>query len=946
MEESIRHAQTSFACVRCRGDLIPRSGQLVCEVCGEAYSTIADSLPILMLNEDIPKFVPDPGMSFEESVALAERLAALPGSFRDLVNYYYEACRDRIGPQLFDYYRNIVAARDVGDFSDEVCAASLGLNLLERPFPRTRLAVEIGVGWGFSLAALGKAYRDNPQLGGARLCGFDLNPAILVIAQRLFQDLGLGNVELAVADAERPLPLRPGSVDFLFASSVVEHLPNQRMSMDHMAEVLSCNAVMYFCVPNRYMLHPEPHFGRRWVGFVPRRWQKQYVGRRMGLPPQEIATIWSYSPQDLARLLCPSFPNDQIAVLPVNVPLTRRADRLLARAVPSLGVGHYHCVVCRSPGVGNPARPRGVVHLGSIVGRDPLRVVRTIVAGASREEGRGETWLDYAQVGAGAKPVRCSDSWGGVQQVEGILVDGLDRAAAVTQSPPANDTREDDGDWFLLDLGGRRTISAVEIAWRTPESCPDEFVLECGEPDAMRPCFEERRAGERTRQGVYWRRLSQELRTRFLRFRLPAASGGSPRIQRFSLWGRGPAPKRALMLAPDCYTIDRRILQEARSLQKKAFRVTLLCGFECASDEFFLDHGIEIHRFRFDWDDERIKGIRTWLQSPWLKTLVNKVFLRCIRPLLRDSSFDVFMRTKAAAFPSDVVHVHDLPCLKAGARLAREWSAPLIFDAHEIYWEQEVLPAPLRTSLRRLEKRLMPAVDELIVTNPASQSFHRSRYGRDACVLMNACEMSVPRIRPESLPLEALRQGDKKVLMYQGVLAPERNLANLVRSARHLPENVVLAIVGGGPYEAELRELAQQEGCQRSVVFTGMVPSDRMRDYTLSADLGLIPYLPIDANHRLCSPNKFFEFVREGLPILFHHELEFLQMMERQYGVCVPVDMRDPKALAAAAIDVLSDPERLALLRRACLDARSDLSWEAQERELFEIYHRVLETAA
>ena len=193
--------------------------------------------------------------------------------------------------------------------------------------------------------------QEPPLFGRARLCGLGSNPAILVIAQRLFRDLGLDNIELAVADAEFSMPFRPGSVDFLFATSVVEHLAGQQASVGQWGQVLSPDSILYFSVPNRYTLHPESHFNCRGVGFVPRRWQKHYVGRRLGVPATSVATIWSYTPVNLARLLCPAFSADLLAALPVHVPFASFFEKAVAKLIQPLGVNYYHCLVRRTPNV-------------------------------------------------------------------------------------------------------------------------------------------------------------------------------------------------------------------------------------------------------------------------------------------------------------------------------------------------------------------------------------------------------------------------------------------------------------------------------------------------------------------------------------------------------------------------------------------------------------------
>ena len=136
------------------------------------------------------------------------------------------------------------------------------------------------------------------------------------------------------------------------------------------------------------------------------------------------------------------------------------------------------------------------------------------------------------------------------------------------------------------------------------------------------------------------------------------------------------------MLAPDCYMIDRRIVQEARALTRSGYRVTLLSGFECPREEHYLQEDIAIHRYTYDWDDERLKKLRACLPaSPLLQRWLNKTFMWTARRLLYASPFDTFVLSKARQYVADIIHVHDLPCLKYGVQLAAEWGALLVFDA-------------------------------------------------------------------------------------------------------------------------------------------------------------------------------------------------------------------------------------------------------------------------
>ena len=154
--------RTAFACPHCQGELDRRSEELFCTTCRESYPLIAGGIAALFPRDRPPEYVSDPGMPFREALALAERLAAEPGSFRDLVGLYYESFRAGRDPGLFEHCRNIVANRGVTDVSDEVVGVCRGLDMMQAVFPQVRLAAEVGCGWGFSLASLAQGYKDHP----------------------------------------------------------------------------------------------------------------------------------------------------------------------------------------------------------------------------------------------------------------------------------------------------------------------------------------------------------------------------------------------------------------------------------------------------------------------------------------------------------------------------------------------------------------------------------------------------------------------------------------------------------------------------------------------------------------------------------------------------------------------------------------------------------------
>ena len=79
-----------FACVACHAPMGVGDGQARCPACGASHRVIADDIPILVPEARLPQFVPDPGITFDRALAIAEDLQRTRGTWHDLIDAYYE----------------------------------------------------------------------------------------------------------------------------------------------------------------------------------------------------------------------------------------------------------------------------------------------------------------------------------------------------------------------------------------------------------------------------------------------------------------------------------------------------------------------------------------------------------------------------------------------------------------------------------------------------------------------------------------------------------------------------------------------------------------------------------------------------------------------------------------------------------------------------------------
>ncbi len=214
-----------------------------------------------------------------------------------------------------------------------------------------QLSLDLGCGPGQLIAAAAKRHRT--------MMGIDVRLLWLLAAKRLIVHYG-GRPILAAALAEH-MPLPKGSVKSVVSLDVIEHVANVPAYLKEIDRVTARGGTVAFSTPNRYSLAAEPHVGVWGVGWVPRRWQKQYVMLVKKIPypytcllsVAETVRLMREHTQFSPNVLVPSVAQHEIDRFP---PYRKRLARLYNKLgsvsllrLPLLAVGPFFRVVGRKP---------------------------------------------------------------------------------------------------------------------------------------------------------------------------------------------------------------------------------------------------------------------------------------------------------------------------------------------------------------------------------------------------------------------------------------------------------------------------------------------------------------------------------------------------------------------------------------------------------------------
>lgn len=189
----------------------------------------------------------------------------------------------------------------------------------------------------------------------------------------------------------------------------------------------------------------------------------------------------------------------------------------------------------------------------------------------------------------------------------------------------------------------------------------------------------------------------------------------------------------------------------------------------------------------------------------------------------------------------------------------------------------------------------------------------------------------------------ALGLGDNLVLGFIGSFYAYEGLAVLLRALPHMLRHradIRILLVGGGPQEAALIQLATELGVQDKVIFTGRVPHNDVQRYYDLIDVLVYPRLPMRLTD-LVTPLKPLEAMAQGRLIAAsdvggHREL----IRAGETGVLFKSD--DPDDLATKVLDLIQHPERWPALKSAARQfVETERNWPASVARYQDIYARL-----
>ena len=180
----------------------------------------------------------------------------------------------------------------------------------------------------------------------------------------------------------------------------------------------------------------------------------------------------------------------------------------------------------------------------------------------------------------------------------------------------------------------------------------------------------------------------------------------------------------------------------------------------------------------------------------------------------------------------------------------------------------------------------------------------------------NGCDLNIFGLKPlQSYLIDGVSDNDF-LAVFTGTHGPANGLDAVLDAAKTLIElrnkKIKILLIGDGKLKSNLQKRAHNENID-NVIFMDPVSKAELAFIMNRANIGMQILDNVPAFYFGTSPNKFFDYLASGLPVLNNYP-GWLAEMINEYECGYEIFPDDPKAFANALIDASENPENLAIM--------------------------------
>jgi len=289
----------------------------------------------------------------------------------------------------------------------------------------------------------------------------------------------------------------------------------------------------------------------------------------------------------------------------------------------------------------------------------------------------------------------------------------------------------------------------------------------------------------------------------------------------------------------------------------------------------------------------------------------------------------------------DVLVANDLDTLLPNYLISRLKKIPLAYDSHEYFTGVPELTG--RTFVRKvwkmLEAGIFPDLKYVMTVSDSVAEQYQKEYGVRPVVVRNCAvqSTSIPPMSRQELGIP----DDHFLLVFQGGgINIDKGGEELIDAIQMMKE-VSLLILGSGDVLTALKRKTEELGLSERIRFFPKMPWKEMIRYTKSADAGLSLEKDTNLNYRFSLPNKLFDYISAGIPVIAGNLPEIKKIIDdNDCGIII--HSITPGEIRKAVIRLKDDGDFLNKLKKNAVTASGSLNWEKESGKVISFYKSIL----
>ncbi len=288
---------------------------------------------------------------------------------------------------------------------------------------------------------------------------------------------------------------------------------------------------------------------------------------------------------------------------------------------------------------------------------------------------------------------------------------------------------------------------------------------------------------------------------------------------------------------------------------------------------------------------------------------------------------------------ADVLVSNDLDTLLPNFLVSKLKGGELVYDSHEIFCEvPELQNNPTKKNIwKSLERWIFPKLKHVFTVNDSIAKIYSEEYKVPVQVIRNIPPLANQlKLKPTTKQELGIPQNKKTIVLQGAGINIDRGAEEAVEAMQYV-NDAVLMIVGSGDVITLLHQMVKKLNLSDKVIFVGKVPFEKLLQYTHHADLGLTLDKDTNINYKYSLPNKLFDYIHAGVPVLASGLVEIKNIID-QYKVGDCIQSHDPKHIADKINSILNNENQLQDWKKNCKIAAENLNWEKEEKLLTQVY--------